>query len=272
MQQAQDFLHESEAIYQMLSQASALSFDAPTAFKGWTTKDILQHLHFWNRMAHLQISDEHLLLQTFEQLADFPDGMRAFEQHQLKDLTEVALLDSWRSTYQAVAQLFADCDPKKRLKWPGPDMSARSSITARLMETWAHSQAIYDMLGIVRTNTDRIRNIVVLGLNTYGWTFMVRQETPPQPVPFLKLAAPSGATWTFGETRQDECIEGLAEEFCQVITQSRNIADTQLKVTGPNATNWMRKAQCFAGPPETPPEPGERAIIRDTIRDINAAS
>ena len=53
--------------------------------------------------------------------------------------------------------------PKKRVQWFGPDMSVRSSITARLMETWAHSQAIYDLLGQTRTNTDRIKNIVIMG-------------------------------------------------------------------------------------------------------------
>ena len=31
---------------------------------------------------------------------------------------------------------FAAADPKQRVQWFGPDMSVRSSITARLMETW----------------------------------------------------------------------------------------------------------------------------------------
>ena len=62
-------------------------------------------------------------------------------------------------------------DPKKRVKWMGPDMSARSSITARLMETWSHSQALYDALGIIRENKDRIKNIVVLGNNTFKWCY-----------------------------------------------------------------------------------------------------
>jgi len=36
-----------------------------------------------------------------------------------------------------------------RVKWIGVDMSARSCLTARLMETWAHGQEIYDILGVV---------------------------------------------------------------------------------------------------------------------------
>ena len=31
------------------------------------------------------------------------------------------------------------------MKWFGPDMSVLSSISARLMETWAHDQAVYDL-------------------------------------------------------------------------------------------------------------------------------
>ncbi len=139
-------------------------------------------------------------------------------------------------------------------------MSARSSITARLMETWAHSQAIYDELGIARVNGDHIRNIVVLGFNTYGWIFANRRMDVPEPRPQLVLTAPSGEVWTYGEEAGEEKIEGLAEQFCQVVTQTRNIADTELVVTGPNAKQWMDIAQCFAGPPNDPPAPGLRRI------------
>ena len=141
-------------------------------------------------------------------------------------------------------------------------MSARSSITARLMETWAHGQEVYDHLGVVRRNADRIQNIVVLGVNTFGWTYATRGAQPPGPMPHLVLTAPSGAVWTYGDPSTAERIEGPAEAFCQVVTQTRNIADTGLKVTGAVATDWMSKAQCFAGPPETPPAPGVRHTRR----------
>jgi hypothetical protein len=54
-------------------------------------------------------------------------------------------------------------------------------------------------------------------------------------------------------------VEGAALDFCRVVTQGRNVADTALRVTGENATRWMAIAQCFAGAPSDPPEPGERA-------------
>ena len=56
---------------------------------------------------------------------------------------------------------FAAADPKARVKWAGPDMSIRSSITARQMETWAHAQEVFDILGLERVESDRIRNIAI---------------------------------------------------------------------------------------------------------------
>ena len=87
---------------------------------------------------------------------------------------------------------------------------------------------------------------------------MTRKQDPPGPMPYLELTAPSGAVWTYGDESETERVTGLAEEFCQVVTQTRNVADTDLIVTGATAQDWMSKAQCFAGAPETPPAPGAR--------------
>ena len=58
----------------------------------------------------------------------------------------------------------------------GPDMSVRSSISARHMETWAHAQAIYDALGVDRVNEDRIKNIVIIGNNTFKYCFTINKK------------------------------------------------------------------------------------------------
>ncbi|MGD2133385.1 MAG: TIGR03084 family metal-binding protein [Maricaulaceae bacterium] len=259
MQQAEDFRAESQALDALLTPVDPARFDEPTQFKGWTINDVLQHLTFWNMMAELQLTDEERLSALLGEIMSGGRSIREFENAHLRGLKGAELLTAWRGGYEATADAFASADPKQRLKWAGPEMSARSSITARLMETWAHGQEVYDHLGVARENKDRIKNIVVLGVNTYGWTFKVRGETPPEPMPFVKLTAPSGEVWTFGEESDVERIEGRAEEFCQVVTQTRNIADTALFVTGPNATRWMAIAQCFAGGPEDPPPPGTRA-------------
>jgi uncharacterized protein (TIGR03084 family) len=168
------------------------------------------------------------------------------------------LVSDWRLTYQKLAQAYSQADPSQRCPWVGPSMSARSCITARQMETWAHGQAIYDELGRVRENTDRLQNIIILGINTFGWTFKVRGEAAPDQMPYVELAAPSGRLWTFGEENSASAIKGAAEEFAQVVTQTRHVEDTQLSYDGEDAKRWLYNAQCFAGGPNSPPAPGSR--------------
>jgi len=256
-----DFKDETLALHALVGPLDDSALGRPTAFKRWTINDIVGHLHFWNRAADLSHNDS-VAFQDLSKdvMAHLRTGetLRAFEVIRLGGLGGTALVEDWRRFAVEMAARFAAVDPSARVKWVGPGMSVRSAITARLMETWAHGQAVYDLLGVVRRNTDRIRNIAVLGVNTYDWSFKVRGETPPARKPHVRLTAPSGQIWTWNEASEADLIEGPAEEFCQVVTQVRNIADTRLEVVGRSAEAWMAKAQCFAGPPEVPPAPGAR--------------
>ncbi len=256
MEQAADFLAETEALAGLLASLPDEAFGEATQFKGWTVNDVVRHLHFWNRAAGLQLSDENELGRMIAG-AMGPAGMRVFEA-EMVPLAGQALRTAWLETALQVAALYAKADPKLRLKWAGPDMSARSSITARLMETWAHGQEVYDHLGVERVDGDRIRNIAHLGVSTFGWTYQVRRMELPPVMPHVRLTAPSGATWTWGENGAVNSVTGSATEFCQVVTQVRNVADTKLDVRGDVARQWMGMAQCFAGRAEPPPAPGTR--------------
>jgi uncharacterized protein (TIGR03084 family) len=258
MEQAGDFLAETEALAKLLAPLPDAAFEEATQFKGWTLNDVLRHLHFWNRAAGFQLSDEVELMRLIHGATAGSGGMRGFESETLSGVSGQALRTAWVATAQDVAKLFASADPKLRLKWAGPDMSARSSITARLMETWAHGQEVYDHLGVERVDADRIRNIAHLGVSTFGWTYMVRKMAVPQAVPLVRLTAPSGELWTWGQPDEANLVAGSASEFCQVVTQVRNVADTALEMRGAVAREWMGMAQCFAGKAEPPPAPGTR--------------
>ena len=157
-----------------------------------------------------------------------------------------------------MAARLGDSDPKRRLPWFGPDMGVRMFTTARFMETWAHGQEIYDLKKLARTPTDRIKNVAAIGIRTFGWTFVNRKLEIPGDPPYVRLVAPSGEIWEWNEPSNDESIQGEAIDFCYVVTQGRNVADTALEVKGPVATQWMAIAQCFAGGPVDPPAPGSR--------------
>ncbi len=261
MEQAQDFLDESEALAAILVDLPRQDFDRATQFKGWTINDVLVHLHFWNKAADLSLTDQDAFQAMMAKMmaSISGTGLRPVENEAIVE-RGFDLVTNWRALYQDMGARWSKLDPKQRVKWAGPDMSVRSSMTARQMETWAHGHEVFDLLGIRRTEDDRIRNIVVLGVNTYGWSFKVRGKEATEPIPELKLIAPSGVQWEISEPSQSECIEGSAVEFAQVVTQTRSIGDTNLKITGPVASEWMANAQCFAGPAETPPAPGSRHL------------
>ena len=261
MQQASDFLEESEALDAILAGLADAAFERTTLFKDWTVNDVLQHLHFFNDMAEKSAFAPEVFASeyaAFSAAREAHGSMVAATRAVMGDPRGQALREMWIGTARSMTPKFAAADPKARVKWAGPDMSVRSSITARQMETWAHAQEVFDVLGLEREEQDRIRNIAHLGVSTYGWTFVNRGEPVPEPAPHVRLTAPSGAIWDWGEPNEAERVEGSAVEFAQVTAQTRNIADTALQVTGPNATRWMSIAQCFAGPPNDPPAPGTR--------------
>ncbi|MEM1397930.1 MAG: TIGR03084 family metal-binding protein [Pseudomonadota bacterium] len=253
------FLEETNALADLIRRQQP-SLQQHTLFKEWTIEQIIRHLHFWNVAARISLEDQQGVNRLLE--AAIPrimaEGVRPLEDEQYAHFSGAELLSAWEQDAHRTSSAFRTANPEERLPWVGPPMNARSSISARLMETWAHGQAIYDVCGLIREDTDRIYPIVELGIRTFGWTYAVRGEEKPKTKPFVRLIAPSGEVWTFNDSREDERIEGSATSFCQIVTQTRSIKDVSLNVTGSVASDWMNKAQCFAGGPEIPPAPGVR--------------
>jgi uncharacterized protein (TIGR03084 family) len=142
--------------------------------------------------------------------------------------------------------------PKDRLPWFGPDMSAMSFATARLMETWAHGVDVADALDAWREPTDRLRHVADLGVRTRGFAYASRGMAIPEGAVRVDLATPDGDdVWSWGPAEAPDSVLGSALDFCLVVTQRRNPADTDLLVTGPAASEWIGIAQAFAGVPTT---------------------
>jgi uncharacterized protein (TIGR03084 family) len=261
LSQALDFHDECAALHSALEHAPAEAWTEPTQFKGWTFDDVLGHLYFFDHASEIAArsrDDVQALFRDIVQASATGLSLIDYSRRWLDGCAGNDLLDRWRSQYQRLADIYAAFEPDHRLAWAGPDMSARSFMSARQMETWAHGQAIFDALGIDRVEHDRLRNIAVMGINTFGWTFKVNRREVPAVKPYVRLTSPSGALWEWNEPSTAERVEGSAVDFCRVVAQTRNLLDTNLAVTGDIARQWMESAQCFAGPPEKPPAPGTR--------------
>ena len=261
MQQALDYLQEVKVLSSVLEVLDEGDFDQETLFKNWTLNDVLGHLYLFDVAVLKSLESDQAFVAFFAPIAAELGKGKTLLQAQypwLDGLKGRALLEKWHGNSQNVADGFAATDPKKRLKWAGPEMSALSSVTARQMETWAHGQEVFDVLGKTRNESDRIRNIAHLGVNTFAWTYVNRKLPVPDPAPFVRLTAPSGAVWEWNTPQEGNFVSGDAVEFARVVTQTRGVADTGLVTKGPVATGWMQIAQCFAGAPEQPPTKGQR--------------
>ena len=260
-----DFRDEVDELHGLLETLKPADWSRETGFMQWTTWDVVAHLHYFDLVSMVALEGEEAFAPEREALiAALGQGRtnRELARERFADLDAAGLPGQWCSTAHDLAEALGRSDPKRRLPWFGPDMGVQMFTTARYMETWAHGQEIYDLVGASRTHTDRIKNIATIGMKTFGWTFVNRKLEIPGPPPYVRLVAPSGEIWEWNEPSETECLRGDAVDFCHVVTQGRNVADTKLDVTGPTATRWMSIAQCFAGGPADPPKPGTRGPQR----------
>jgi uncharacterized protein (TIGR03084 family) len=261
MKQIEDFRLEVAELASVLETLGATDWEMETQFKGYTINDLVRHLHQGDVMALASTeSTEAFRSMQAERRERRTGGVTPRDDARLQfgHLAAAELLDAWRAAADRLAGKLATMSPDARLMWAGPDMGVRMFVTARQMEVWSHGQDVYDILGLDRLPTSRLENIAVIGVRTFGWTFVNRGLSAPQPPPHVRLVAPGGNLWQWHEGSTSGSISGSALEFCQVVTQVRNVADTGLAVKGDTARSWMAIAQCFAGPPETPPAPGTR--------------
>lgn len=258
-----DVLAEYEALAGLAARMSPAQWQQKTQFYGWTPWDEIAHLYFFDQTGLLAATDAEAFLSDTRVLQKkLDEGMEisAITRQRFGHLDGGQLLDHWRECFQSLVGALAGMDPKARLPWYGPMMSARSFATARLMETWAHGQDVYDCLAIRRPASKRLKHIAHIGATTFGWTFVNRKLPVPDVKPYIELRAPDGDIWTWNDPSSDDFVRGNADDFCLVVTQRRNVKDTQLEYGGAAASAWLPIAQCFAGPPVDGPAPGARAV------------
>ncbi|HUY86474.1 MAG TPA: TIGR03084 family metal-binding protein [Acidimicrobiales bacterium] len=232
----------------------------PTPSQGWSIGDQLNHLAYFDEKVLLSAIDPEEFARDVERaIADF----EAYEASHLqigRNKSPIELIGWWETSRSRLIDLFSAMDPKERLAWYGPSMSARSSATARFMETWAHGLDIFDALGVVKPANENVRHICDLGVRTREFSFAIRSTEPPPESIYVELISPSQDHWTWGAPDSSNTVKGLAYEFACTVTQRRNLADTGIVVTGPAANAWMQIAQAFAGPPG-PGRPPSRSAV-----------
>jgi len=259
---AADLADEQQDLGGILEGLDDAAWAEATPSPGWSVTDQVGHLAYFDHAATTAITHPDRFRTMVDNLMGVMGaGEGAVDEHTLgryRAIGPEGLLAEWRAGHRRLAEAAATLADDTRITWYGPSMGARSFLTARLMEAWAHGQDIVDTVGAERAATDRLRHIAQLGVITRTWTYVNRNLDPPDTDIDVVLTSPSGDTWSWGPGDAGDTVTGPAEDFCLVVTQRRHVDDTAIDLVGDAARDWLTKAQAFAGPVSDGPVAGGR--------------
>ncbi|KQZ75998.1 TIGR03084 family metal-binding protein [Nocardioides sp. Root151] len=227
----------------------------PTPAAGWDVATQISHLAWTDEASVAAATDkarwDELVLEA---IAD-PQNVVDSAALDGAKVPPSELLGRWRAGRAALGAALRSVPEGEKIPWYGPPMSPTSMATARFMETWAHSLDVYDALISIGSitgqpePTDRIVHVAHIGVRTRNFSFAANDLTPPSEEFRVELTSPSGQSWTYGPAEAAQRVTGSAIDFCLLVTQRVNRADTDLVATGTDADQWLDVAQCFAGQP-----------------------
>ncbi len=253
-----DLAAEHGDLDDMVADLADAQWLVETPSAGWAIRDQISHLWFFDQRAVMALTDPDAFADDMQWLV--ANGGTDASIAPGRAIEPAELLRHWRDDRRNLIDVASLVDPATRVPWYGPPMAARSFITARLMETWAHGHDVADALGIVRRPTARLRHVAHLGVRARPFSYTIHGITLPAVDVAVRLTGPDGDQWQWGES-SDDTISGPALDFCLVVTQRRHLADTRLSVVGDAATEWIAIAQTFAGGAGTGRQPGQFAVL-----------
>lgn len=244
-----DALAEHDELRAILVGIPEADWGRPTPAAGWTIRDQISHLAYFDGAARLSMVDpDAFRAARDEAVADiekFVQGALAYGH----GISGAELLDRFAEERRSLVEAARSMPDGVRVPWYGPDMAVPSSITARIMETWAHGQDVADALGVVRPPTARIRHVCDIGIRARPFSYRNHGREMPEAPLRVELTAPDGSLWEWGPADAADRVTGAALDFALVVTQRRLASETGLAVEGDNAKTWMGFAQAFAGLP-----------------------
>ncbi len=245
---------EHQSLDELVAPLSEDDWSLPTPATDWSIRDQISHLWFFDQRAAMALRDPDEFAADTEEL--IAAGGTAASVLPGRSMTGQQMLAAWREDRVALLRLARTVDPSARIPWYGPAMGARSFITARLMEAWAHGQDVADALGATRVPTARLKHVAHIGVRARPFSYLINGLALPDAPVHVELTAPDGSTWEW-DAQGTDSVRGTALDFCLAVTQRRHLSDTSLQIHGAGAIEWMNIAQAFAGEPGNGREPGQ---------------
>ena len=168
LQEAIDFRAEADELHAFLRTLGERDWSRPTTFQRWTPWDVVAHLHLYDQVSLASLAGEEAFAAERNRLVGRIAKRRDQRGSRARAIRRARRARSCSRTGSRARAISPDqlaaSDPKRRLPWFGPDMGVRMFTTARLMETWAHGQEVYDLVRVERAHTDRLRHIAEIGV------------------------------------------------------------------------------------------------------------
>lgn len=243
-----DLADEQADLDLVVRDLPSAEWDAITPAAPWSIRDTISHLAFFDERQTQAIDDPDGFADEINRRITGGTDYMSIGIDRGRAITTDDVLAWWRAARAAEIEAFLPLDPEQRLPWYGPPIKARSAVIARIMETWAHGQDIFDTMGLKREPTDRLFHVAELGVKTFSWSFTNRGLEVPSERVRVALRGPSGSQRVWNDEWSNS-VTGPVDEFCLVMTQRRHYLDTALVIEGDIARHWMEVAQIFAGPP-----------------------
>ena len=199
----QDLLDEQWSLDEIVAALDDGQWDLPTPSPRWSVTDQIGHLCYFDGAAVLAIRDPDAFAVQARRLMEASLVSETsgddFTLGDFRALSPSGRLDRWRSNRQALADAVGTLGERDRVRWYGPSMGAKSFVTARLMEAWAHGQDVCDTVAASRRKpTDRLRHVAQLGCITRAWTYVNRGLPAPDGDVRVELTCPVGCRLDVG--------------------------------------------------------------------------
>ena len=235
---------EQEDLRAVLAGLSDEQWLVPTPAVGWEVRDQVSHLADTEEIAHDTMTGGPRQLNTEALSFSSPEAFTESGCEKGRKMTGLQVLDWWVTGAARSREVLANKDPKDRVPW-GLGMSARSFVSARLMETWAHGLDVRTAVGAEPDYTPRLKDIAFLIVRALPYAFRVAKREQPAGELRVDLTF-DGEMWSFGPEHADNRITGDAQEFCRVGVQRMKRADaTTLKAEGELADAALEVARAF---------------------------
>ncbi|MDQ3877963.1 MAG: maleylpyruvate isomerase family mycothiol-dependent enzyme [Actinomycetota bacterium] len=200
-----DLADEQAELDSIVRDLAADAWDAATPAEGWSIRDQISHLAFFDEQARLAVEDADAFGTGLRAAAADVEAFMNGPLDKGRNMAVGDVLAWWRAARDAEVSAFRVMDVAARIPWFGPAMSPASFVSARIMETWAHGQDVIDALGIVRIPTDRLKHICHLGVRARPNSYAARGRAVPPGEIAVHWKAPMDASGRGTKMQRNSC-------------------------------------------------------------------